>query len=162
MPALYHLLQAQPRQLDEKLLDYSHPPWNDREEKLHIPFAAAGKEFDDLWPDRFASPGGNPPIVVYSGLPLSRRNLRGELEMSVPLHCDNLYGSVAVVLRLTTSGLVRELRQYTGCTSNHTFVTFTVADTDGQLTRSPVQAMISILDDRGSLLARSLAPQRLR
>ena len=82
----------------------------------------------------------------------------------MPLHCDNLYGSVEVVLGLKAagSGPVRELRQYTGCTSDRTRVTFTLANSDVPAIRSGVQITISVLDDNGSLLARALAQKAIR
>jgi hypothetical protein len=163
MPALYHILQAQPLQLDPTLQDFSHPLWDERDDGLHSHFAAAGKEFDRLWPDLNASPGGNPPIVVYLRPPSARRALTGEQEVLVPLHCDNLYGSVEVVLRLTEpgSGFVRELRQYTGCTSNRTLVTFNLATPDLPQGRA-LQTTISILDDRSTLLSGRVALDPIR
>ncbi len=162
MLALYHILQAQPAQLNPKLLDSSHPLWNDRDEKLRSDFLAASLEFDRLWPDRCASPGGGPPVVVNAGVPFARCLPVG-FEVVVPLHCDNLYGSVEVVLRLGVVGSpLRELRQYTGCTSNHTEVTFTLANSDLPGTRTGLQVAISVLDDRGGLLARALIPKPIR
>jgi hypothetical protein len=157
VPALHHLIEAQPRQSDARLLDSLHPRWRERDQKLQKLYAAAGKEYDRLWPDRYASPGGNPPIVVYAGVPSAKRGSTGELEVLTPLHCENLSGSVEVVLHLTAadSGLPPELRQFTGCTSNHTLITFNLPKPRGT---SQVQAEISVLDDNGTLLTRSLAP----
>lgn len=161
VPALHHLLQAQPGQFDQRIFDPSHPRWDDRDQKLQKLFVAAQREFDRLWPDRYASPGGNPPIVVYAGSPNARRDPAGLLEVQIPLHCQNLSGSVEVVLRWTPlhSGPARELRQFTGCTSDHTLVAFTVSQTE--LPASDVQTEISVLDDNGSLLSRFLTPRPL-
>ncbi len=158
VPALHHLLEAQPRQSDGKLLDPSHPRWDDRDQSLQKLHAVAGSEYDRLWPERYASPGGNPPIVVYARLPSAKRTSSGELEVLIPLHCENLSGSVEVVLRSAAT----EQRQFTGCTSDRTLITFTVANNDLRKSGSRVQAEITVLDDSGTLLNRSQAPIPVR
>jgi len=164
VPALHHLIEAQPRQADGKLVDASHPSWGERDQELRKLSATAGSEYDRLWPDRYASPGGNPPIVVYSGLPSPRRAPTGELEVLIPLHCQNLSGSVEVVLRLTgrDSESPSELRQFTGCTSNRTLITFTLSTPEVRRGGSRVQAEVSVLDDSGLLLTRALSPIPVR
>jgi Zn-dependent protease with chaperone function len=164
VPAVHHLIEAQPRQSDGKLVDSSHPRWDERDQRLRKLSAAAGSEYDRLWPDRYASPGGNPPIVVYSGSPSPRHTSTGELEVLIPLHCQNLSGSVEVVLRLTgrDSESPSELRQFTGCTSNRTLITFTLRMPEVRRGGSRVRAEVSVLDDSGALLTRALAPIPVR
>jgi Zn-dependent protease with chaperone function len=172
VPALHHLLEAQPRQSDEKFFDPSHPTWDDRDRRLQKLYAAAGKEYDRLWPERYASPGGNSPIVVYAGSPSAKRGVTGELEVLIPLHCQNLIGAVEVVLRFTApeSEFPSELRQFTGCTSERTLVTFVVPSLvptvvpNSQVRRggSRVQAEVSVLDDTGAILTHALAPIPVR
>ena len=164
MPAFYHLLQAQPLELDPRLLDSVHPAWDDRYEQLRSLFIGAGKEFIRLWPAPYASPGGNPPIVVYAGAPSQRRDESGGLQVVVPLHCDNLYGAVEVVLRLSSTDdrTVREWHQDTGCTSNQTVVTFSLADVGQGTVRGRLHAIVTILDARGGLLTRLLALKQIR
>jgi Zn-dependent protease with chaperone function len=168
VPALHHLLEAQPRQSDEKFFDPSHPTWDDRDRRLQKLYVAAGKEYDRLWPERYASPGGNSPIVVYAGSPSAKRGVTGELEVLIPLHCQNLSGSIEVVLRFTApeSEFPSELRQFTGCTSERTLVTFVVPSVlpSPQVRRggSRVQAEVSVLDDSGAILTHALAPIPVR
>jgi hypothetical protein len=164
VPALHHLIAARPGQSDGNIFDPSHPRWGERDQRLQKFFAAAGREYDHLWPDRFASPGGNSPIVVYADLPSAKRSDTGELQVLVPLHCENLTGTVEVVLRFPTaaSRSLSELRQVTGCTSNRTLVTFTLPAPEVRPGNSRVQAEISVLDDTGTLLTRSLAPIPIR
>lgn len=164
VPALHKVLQAQPGQFDGRLLDPSHPRWDERDENLRKLYAAAGKEYDRLWPARYASPGGNPPIVVYAGLPSAKRGAGGQLEVLVPLRCQNLSGSVEVVLRLTgtDSEFPAEVRQFTGCTSNRTLITFTLPNSEVLRGHSRVQGEIAVLDDGGAVLTRSLAPIPVR
>lgn len=162
-PALHHLLEAQLGQSEGSSADPSHPRWDERHEKLQKVYVAAGKEYDRLWPDRYASPGGNSPIVVYAGPPSAKRGNTGELEVLVPLHCQNLAGSVEVVLRFSApdSTLPTELHQLTGCTSDRTLITFVVPVPEVPR-RGRVQAEVSVLDDGGALLTHSLAPIPVR
>jgi Zn-dependent protease with chaperone function len=156
VPALHHLLQAQLDQLQAKSSDTSHPRWDERDERQQKLYAAAGREYDRLWPARYASPGGNPPIVVYAGSTSTKRNLTGDLELLIPLHCQNLSGAVEVVLRyIPDSG---EFRQITGCTSDRTLITFTLSPTRLPRKHPQVESEISVLDDSGALLTRALAP----
>ena len=164
VPALHHLIEAQPGQSEGNVFDPSHPRWDEREQRLQKIYVAAGKEYDRLWPDRYASPGGNSPLVVYAGSPTAKRGTTGELEVLIPLHCENLVGSVEVVLRLTAgdSASRTELRQFTGCTSNRTVITFTLPSPEVRKGGSRVQAEVSVLDDSGAILTRSLAPIPVR
>jgi hypothetical protein len=164
VPALHHLLEGQPGQTEGNIFDPSHPRWNEREQHLQKLYLAAGKEYDRLWPDRYASPGGNSPTVVYAGPPTARRVSSGEMEVRIPLHCRNLVGSVEVVLRITTpdSRAPTEQRQFTGCTSDRTLITFTVPSPEARKGNSRVQAEVSVLDDSGGMLTHSLAPIPIR
>jgi hypothetical protein len=164
VPALHHLLEGQPGQSEGNIFDPSHPRWNEREQHLQKLYLAAGKEYDRLWPDRYASPGGNSPTVVYAGLPSAKRVASGEMEVLIPLHCRNLVGSVEVVLRVTLpdSAGATEQRQFTGCTSNRTLITFTVPSPEARKGGSRVQAEVSVLDDSGGMLTHSLTALPVR
>jgi hypothetical protein len=162
--ALHHLLEAQPGQADGNAFDPSHPRWAERDQRLQKLYAVAGKEYDRLWPDRYASPGGNPPTVVYAGLPSAKRGASGEIEVLIPLHCQNLVGSVEVVLRFTAPDSVvnTELRQFTGCTSDRTLITFILPSPEVRRGGSRVQAEVLVLDDSGAMLTHSVAPVPVR
>jgi len=164
VPALHHLIEAQPGQTDGNIFDPSHPRWDEREQKLQKLYLAAGKEYDRLWPERYASPGGNSPIMVYAGLPSAKRVTTGELEVLIPLHCQNLTGSVEVVLQVTApdSKFPTELRQFTGCTSNRTLVTFFLPSPEVHRGGPRLQADISVLDDNGAVLTHTLGPIPVR
>ena len=58
VPPLHQALEAQPVQLRQDLRDPSHPRWDVRDEKLQKLLVAASKEYDRMWPARYASPGG--------------------------------------------------------------------------------------------------------
>ncbi len=162
MPALYHLLQGSPMLRQAESLDSSHPRWEERYEKLQPHLIAAGKEFSRLWPAPYASPGGNPPVVVYAGAPSVHRSPNGELEVQVHVHCDNMYGGAGVTLRLTAthSNFVRELHGETGCTSNNTVLRFTLAGSDAS--QSPMQGMVTVIDNQGDLVTRWAVPKPIR
>jgi Zn-dependent protease with chaperone function len=164
VPALQHLLEGQPGQTEGNIFDPSHPRWNEREQHLQKLYLAAGKEYDRLWPDRYASPGGNSPTVVYAGSPTAKRVSSGEMEVLIPLHCRNLVGAVEVVLRITTSdsAAATEQRQITGCTSDRTLITFTAPSPEVRKGISHVQAEVSVLDDSGGMLTHSFAPIPVR
>jgi Peptidase family M48 len=154
MQALYQLLRGQPHRRASELLDASHPVWRERSERLRRVLVVAGKSFDQRWPDSAASPGGNAPVLVYAGT-ISRRYQAGvwrrEMEISVPLNCQNLYGSVDVVLQVGGPGFEQKapIHRFTGCTSSPTWVSFTVAGD-----RKRDSALISVFDNDGALLAR--------
>jgi hypothetical protein len=169
VPALHHLLQAQAAAARASALAM-HPRWETRDGELARAYAAAGLEFDRLWPDPYESPGGNPPIVVFVGAAAIRTVRSNAWEIQVPMRCDNLAGAVEVVLRTRTGGDRSEvrnsrppssaegLRQLTGCTSIRTVVTFAVdASLQRELGRQP--ADIYVLDDRGGLLSRAELPR---
>ncbi len=166
VPAMHHLLEGMPEYSDGKFFDPSHPSWEERDQKLQKLYIAAGKEYDRLWPERYASPGGNSPTVVYAGLPSAKRVSSEEVEVLVPLHCQNLIGSVEVVLRFTAlnskSEAPTELRQLTGCTSNRTLIKFDLAQPKVRRGSSRGQTEILILDNSGTLLTHTLAPIPVR
>lgn len=159
VPALHHLVEAQPGHAEGSISDPSHPSWAERDQRLRKLYPAAGTEYDRLWPERYASPGGNSPTVVYAGPPNGKRRASGEAEVIVPLHCLNLVGSVEVVLHFTPpeSGVATELRQFTGCTSDRALITFVLPISEVRR-GSRLQADVSVFDDSGAILARSFGP----
>jgi hypothetical protein len=100
VPPLHQALEAQPVQLRQDLRDPSHPRWDVRDEKLQKLLVATSKEYDRMRPARYASPGGNPPVVVYAGAPAAKTLSEGDTQVLIPLNCQNLAGSVEVVLQL--------------------------------------------------------------
>ena len=61
VPALHHLLQA--RASSTASIYSMHPGWDTRDRQAQRFYATASIDFDRRWPDRYASPGGNPIIV---------------------------------------------------------------------------------------------------
>jgi hypothetical protein len=159
VPALHHALEAQPVQLRQDLRDPSHPRWDERDEKLQKLLVAASQEYDRMWPARYASPGGNPPVVVYAGAPAAKKLSEGDTQVVIPLNCQNLAGSVEVVLQLNGKNdpAAPAMRQVTGCTSKRTLITFLIPPYASRKGHSYLQGEVSILNDRGGVLTRSLA-----
>ena len=175
VPALHHLLQVLG---EDSSSDYAlHPQWELRDREFQMARAAAGIEFERLWPDREASPGGDPPAVVFTEAPkiTTKTTKTGAQEwaLEVPITCRNLVGAVEVVLvtrpagTQTAASLQRlsaapeDRRQLTGCTSPRTTVTFEVGDR-GLTGAKGVSVDVFILDAWGSVLSRADVARRWR
>lgn len=168
VPALHHLLQAQ--DAPSKPVDATHPRWEERDRQLAHAYVAASIDFAHRWLQWYASPGGNPPIVVFEEEPTTRKS-GNTWEVQIPLRCQNLAGAVEVVLqsraqgagpvlgaagyrqRLPESG--HQVRQLTGCTSPRTTVTFKLADDSVQKTGSGPWADVFVLDGEETVLSRA-------
>lgn len=174
MPALHHLLHAAQSRGATQSMYAMHPCWEERDRELSAAYVAASIEFDRRWPERYASPGGNPPIVVFADEPRVRRMGGSYWEIQVPLRCQNLAGAVEVVLRgisghLSPIGNLSEAleadgdaRQLTGCTSPKTTITFMVSNAgDGQPHNSE-WTDVYVLDSWGAILARADLPKLTR
>lgn len=163
MLSLLSLLRAHAVETKRSTFDARHPEWSLREEVLRTIYASAGHEYERLWPEMSDSPGGSPPIVVSTGEPVTRKQDVNGAEVLIPLRCSNLSGAVEVVLQLRdkdTPQLVPEIgapsewRQFTGCTSDVTQITFRVA-ANTLLAHGRSSAGIYVIDDRGELIAAS-------
>jgi hypothetical protein len=179
VPALHHLLHAQGSAMTTASLYAMHPCWEERDHELSRAYVAASIEFGHLWPEWYASPGGNPPIVVFAEAPTVKKtgsNKTGskEWEIRIPMRCENLAGAVEVVLRADSlSGNVAhpehflpdqpdsdsELRQVTGCTSPQTTITFTLADSSYRSKPGAYWTDVYVLDAWGAVLARADVPK---
>jgi len=187
VPALHHLLHAQTTGAAPDALYAMHPCWEERDRELNAAYVAAGIEFEHRWTEWFASPGGNPPIVVFAEAPtLKKTASKGkagshEWEVQVSMHCENLVGAVEVVLHAgSASGNVagsgsawpetlgdqrdtgREMRQLTGCTSPRTIITFTLPDGSDPRQAAARWSDLYILDAWGAILARADLPKMPR
>ena len=171
VPALHHLLHAQ--RADATAPEHAmHPCMEERDRELSHAYLEASLEFERLWPAWYASPGGNPPVVVFAEEPKVRKTASREVEIQIPMSCQNLAGAVEVVLRANHGTMsearrlpepiesVEEIRQLTGCTSPRTTVTFTLADASRR-GASAQWTDVYVLDAWGTVLARTDVP-RLR
>jgi hypothetical protein len=169
VPALHHLLHAQNSRATTQSIYAMHPCWEERDRELSHAYVAASIEFERRWPDWYASPGGNPPVVVFAEEARVRKVSSSGWEIQIPLRCQNLAGAVEVVWRaegeksqrlerLPEIGASNEIRQLTGCTSPRTTVTFTL-DTPDQKKSAARQTDVYVLDAWGAVLARAEVPK---
>ena len=169
VPALHHLLRVHTRSAATASIYAMHPGWNSRDHDLKRAYVTASIDFDRRWPDWYASPGGNPPVLVFAEKPSVRKSADGEWEIQVPVHCEHLVGAVEAVLlahsnrdadRSTTSQLPvskQIVRQLSGCTSPKTIITFTLPAVPSLM--SEPWSDVYVLDDRGSVLSRTELPR---
>ncbi len=177
VPALHHLLRARGVGRNGASLYAMHPCWEERDRELNHAYVAASIEFARRWPEWYASPGGNPPVVVFADEPTVKKTGAKEWQIQVPMRCQNLAGAVEVVLRTsaargTSSRLEHlpdhlelnedvqpEARQLTGCTSPKTTITFTFADNSVRSKADAQWTDVYVLDAWGLVLARADLPK---
>ena len=172
VPALHHLLRAHSPGTAPSIYAM-HPGWDTRDRQSQRPYIVASIDFDRRWPDRYASPGGDPPTLVFADEPTVRRNSGTAWEVQLPMHCQNLVGAVEVVVLSRAKNdasperagqlpvAETDLRQLSGCTSPRTTITFTLPDASQRQPSSALWSDVYVLDDRGSILSRTELP-RLR
>ena len=172
VPALHHLLHAQDPAAPPTSLYAMHPCWEERDRELSRAYLDASIEFTRRWPAWYASPGGNPPVVVFAEEPKVRKTGSRGVEIQIPMRCQNLAGAVEVVLSASsTHGAAagpersldqptsrNEIRQLTGCTSPRTTITFTISNSS-QPKFSARWTDIYVLDAWGLVLARADLPK---
>ena len=172
VPALHHLLHAEG--VAAKASMYAmHPCWEERDRELSQAYTEASIEFEHRWREWYASPGGNPPVVVFAEDPVWKKTGSKEWQIRVPIRCENLVGAVEVVLgsesqrneimrlgRLPdTLDQDHEIRQLTGCTSPITTVVFTLSDLDKKKKQDARWTDLYVIDAWGAVLARADLPK---
>ena len=172
VPALHHLLHAKGVASSASLYAM-HPCWEERDRELARAYTEASIDFEHRWREWYASPGGNPPVVVFAEEPTVKKNGAKQWQLQVPLRCENLAGAVEVVLAANAErnevmrlGRIPEfeagdhaIRQLTGCTSPTTTVVFTFAE--DRTTQKPDSRWtdVYVLDAWGSVLERADLPK---
>ena len=173
VPALHHLLHAHGSWPTATSIYAMHPCWEDRDRDLARAYLQASIEFEHRWPEWYASPGGNPPVVVFTEEPTIKKTGSKEWQIQLPMRCQNLVGAVEVVLRDNSvdraskrsdpfghfDGAEPEERQLTGCTSPKTTVTFTVGSVETPETAQANWTDVYVLDGGGAVLARTDLPR---
>ena len=173
VPALHHLLHANGSGAVPRSLDAMHPCWEERDQGLLSAYASAAIEFDHRWPEWYASPGGNPPIVVFASTPTVKRINSREREIRVTMRCQNLAGAVEVVLHAVSApgnvghakrspgqaGFDIEQHEVTGCTSPLTTVIFRLPGPHDVREPGIYRADVSVFDGWGAVLAHLEIPR---
>jgi hypothetical protein len=171
VPALHHLLHAQGGGKSAPSIFAMHPCWEERDRELDRAYIVASIEFERRWQDWYASPGGNPPILVFADEPSVKKTHSRDWEIRVPMRCQNLVGAVEVVLETYEMGAASRLhsatpgsdkpasrdetRQLTGCTSPKTTITFSVP----AASLNELRAEVFVLDGEGEILSRAAIPK---
>ncbi|MGC1645793.1 MAG: M48 family metalloprotease [Candidatus Sulfotelmatobacter sp.] len=173
VPAMHHLLHARGMGANKRSMYAMHPCWEERDRELTHAYVEASIEFAREWPEWYASPGGNPPVVVFADEPTVRKTSGKEWQIQVPMRCQNLAGAVEVVLGSAPPrpGAANpdqpkfdgeadpNLRQLTGCTSPKTTITFALGEAALRQKPGTPWTDIYVLDSRGSVLARAELPK---
>ena len=170
VPALHHLLHARGLGTNQASIYAMHPCWEERDQELTRAYVTASIEFAHRWPEWYASPGGNPPVVVFAEEPTFRKTGAKEWQIQIPMRCQNLAGAVEVVLGSGSSrgmaaptdepGSDANQRQLTGCTSPRTTITFNLANTLMPPKPGSQWTEVYVLDAWGAVLARADLPKR--
>jgi hypothetical protein len=170
VPALHHLLHAHGLGSKTASIYAMHPRWEDRDHELSRAYVTASIEFARMWPEWYASPGGNPPVLVFAEEATVKKTGAKEWQVQIPMRCQNLAGAVEVVLHSggRTPALQdllpdqaesnSEKSQLTGCTSPKTTITFTFADSSAGRKPTAQWTDVYILDSLGGVLARADIP----
>jgi hypothetical protein len=170
VPALHHLLHARGLGTNQASIYAMHPCWEERDQELTRAYVTASIEFAHRWPEWYASPGGNPPVVVFAEEPTFRKTGAKEWQIQIPMRCQDLAGAVEVVLGSGSSrgmaaptdepGSDANQRQLTGCTSPRTTITFNLANTLMPPKPGSQWTEVYVLDAWGAVLARADLPKR--
>jgi hypothetical protein len=172
VPALHHLLHAHGVKAGFSMYAM-HPCWEQRDRELSQAYTQASIEFEHRWPEWYASPGGNPPVVVFAEEPTVKKTGSKEWQIQIPMRCQNLAGAVEVVLRANPrreqakapkqapvdENESDEIRQLTGCTSPTTTVVFSHSDLESRQRPGMRWTDVYVLDSWGSVLARTELPK---
>jgi hypothetical protein len=88
---LHHLLRASTGEQSKFMAFFSsHPRWETRDQRDDRAYADAVGEYNRLWPDPHASPGGMPPMVAFVGKPSAQENKKDKTaDLTLPIYCRN-------------------------------------------------------------------------
>ena len=82
-----------------------HPRWETRDQRDDKIYTDALAEYNRLWPDPVASPGGRAPVVVFLGQPTSIENkTTGAADIFLPMYCRNSDEPVDIMLAFRKDG----------------------------------------------------------
>jgi hypothetical protein len=148
-----------------------HPCWEERDRELTRAYTEASIDFERRWPEWYASPGGNPPVVVFAEEPAVKKTAGKDWQIQIPMRCQNLAGAVEVVLHgdapkggmadrmLDDAARDGELRQLTGCTSPKTTVVFSAEEIQTAQKPGTRWTDVYVLDSWGAVLERAELPK---
>jgi len=88
---LHHLLRASTGEQSKFMAFFSnHPRWETRDQRDDRAYADAVGEYNRLWPEPNASPGGIPPLVAFVGKASAQENKKDKTaDLTLPIYCRN-------------------------------------------------------------------------
>jgi hypothetical protein len=100
--ALHHLMRATTGEQSNFAAFFStHPRWETRDQRDDKAYAEALTEFNQLWPDAAASPGGVPPMVAFAGKASAQENRQTKTaDLTLPIYCRNASEPVLAMIFL--------------------------------------------------------------
>ena len=89
--ALHHLLLMKTGEQSKFAAFFSdHPRWETRDQRDDKVYTDALAEYNHLWPDPLASPGGRAPVVVFLGQATSMEDKKTDTaDVTLPMYCRN-------------------------------------------------------------------------
>jgi len=98
--ALHHLLLMKTGEQSKFGAFFSdHPRWETRDQRDDKVYTDALAEYNRLWPDPTASPGGRAPVVVFLGQATSNEDKKaGTANVTLPMYCRNSDEPVDLIL----------------------------------------------------------------
>ena len=89
--ALHHILRARTGEQSHFAAFFSsHPRWETRDQRDDRAYSDALAEYNRLWPEPEASPGGRPPLVAFVGKPSAQENKQAKTaDLTLPVYCRN-------------------------------------------------------------------------
>src|SRR2546430_7932761 len=89
--ALHHILRATTGEQSHFAAFFSsHPRWETRDQRDDRAYSDALAEYNRLWPEPEASPGGRPPLVAFVGKPSAQENKQAKTaDLTLPVYCPN-------------------------------------------------------------------------
>ena len=88
---LHHILRARTGEQSHFAAFFSsHPRWETRDQRDDRAYSDALAEYNRLWPEPEASPGGRPPLVAFVGKPSAQENKQAKTaDLTLPVYCPN-------------------------------------------------------------------------
>ena len=100
--AMHHLLRIETGEQSKFGAFFSdHPRWETRDQRTEKAYLDAVAEYNRLWPNPAASPGGVPPTVVFlDSVHGEEDKQRGTGDLILTVSCRNVVGPVALSIHL--------------------------------------------------------------
>jgi hypothetical protein len=104
--ALHHLLRIDTGEQSKFAAFFStHPRWETRDQRSERAYLSALNEYERLWPNPAASPGGTPPAVAFLAEVHGQEDKQGSTgDLVLSVSCRNLVGPVGLSVRLSRDG----------------------------------------------------------